>query len=231
MNNRQSGRRRGRNNNQRQSGQGRNVDQGNRIDSRARGNAAQMLEKYRNMARDAQLSSDRVMMEYYLQFADHYFRVLSDSRSRQEEQRSRSEGRDDSQEYRRDGRDDSDRDDANDTDRDDDGNDISDELDAIDTIGRAPRNRESRDERRDDRRNDRSGRPERNGRGNGGADGNGRANGNVQDADEGRLSIDAAILPPAIGAGDAVAQDGAAAPAKRRPRARKTETADDSTVA
>lgn len=91
MNNRQSGRRRGRNNNgnnnnRSQSGGGRGgVDQANRIDSRARGNAAQMIEKYRNLARDAQLSGDRVQTEYYLQFADHYFRVLSDFRARQEE--------------------------------------------------------------------------------------------------------------------------------------------------
>ena len=92
MNNRQSGRRRGRNNNSNnnngrsQSGGGRGgVDQANRIDSRARGNAAQMIEKYRNLARDAQLAGDRVQTEYYLQFADHYFRVVSDFRIRQEE--------------------------------------------------------------------------------------------------------------------------------------------------
>ncbi|MBA3942799.1 MAG: DUF4167 domain-containing protein [Sphingopyxis sp.] len=91
MNNRQSGRRRGRNNNSNnnnrsQSGGGRGgVDQANRIDSRARGNGAQMIEKYRNLARDAQLAGDRVQTEYYLQFADHYFRVVSDFRARQEE--------------------------------------------------------------------------------------------------------------------------------------------------
>ncbi len=90
INNRQAGRRnRGRNNNNngRPSGQNRGGgDSGNRIDSRSRGNAAQLLEKYRNMARDAQLSGDRVNVEYYLQFADHYFRVLADNRARQEEQ-------------------------------------------------------------------------------------------------------------------------------------------------
>lgn len=89
MNNRQSGRRRGRNNNSNnnRSGSGGRggVDQANRIDSRARGNGAQMIEKYRNMARDAQLAGDRVQTEYYLQFADHYFRVVSDFRARQEE--------------------------------------------------------------------------------------------------------------------------------------------------
>jgi hypothetical protein len=60
---------------------------GNRQDNRQRGNAAQLLEKYKNMARDAQLSGDRVQSEYYLQYAEHYFRVLSESRARFEDQR------------------------------------------------------------------------------------------------------------------------------------------------
>ena len=60
---------------------------GNRQDNRQRGNAAQLLEKYKSMARDAQLGGDRVQTEYYLQFADHYFRVLSESRSRFDDQR------------------------------------------------------------------------------------------------------------------------------------------------
>lgn len=86
INNRQAnnGRRRGRGG-QRQQGGG-NPNQGNRIDSRARGNAAQLLEKYKNLARDAQMAGDRVNTEYYLQFADHYFRVLAETRSRFEEQ-------------------------------------------------------------------------------------------------------------------------------------------------
>lgn len=62
-------------------------DSGNRIDSRARGNALQLLEKFKNMARDAQMSGDRVQVEYYLQFADHYFRVLADSRARSDDHR------------------------------------------------------------------------------------------------------------------------------------------------
>lgn len=128
MNNRQGGRRRGRNN-QRPQGNGRGGDQGNRIDSRARGNAAQLLEKYKNMARDAQMSGDRVMTEYYLQFADHYFRVLSDTRQRQEEQRARYEDRDEDGESQ----------DA----QDNAGNEAEDgdEIDSIDSFGRAPRNR------------------------------------------------------------------------------------------
>ena len=39
------------------------------------------------MARDAQLAGDRVQTEYYLQYADHYFRVLSENRARFEDQR------------------------------------------------------------------------------------------------------------------------------------------------
>jgi hypothetical protein len=60
---------------------------GNRQDNRQRGNAAQLHEKYKALARDAQLSGDRVQTEYYLQFADHYFRVLNEGRARFEEQR------------------------------------------------------------------------------------------------------------------------------------------------
>lgn len=87
-NTRGNNRRRGRGN--RQNGGG--GQQLNRIDSRARGNAPQLLEKYRKLAQDAHLNGDRVQAEYYLQFADHYFRVIADQRQRQEEQRSRPQG-------------------------------------------------------------------------------------------------------------------------------------------
>ena len=90
INNRQqSGRRRGRGGQQRpQNGQGRS-DQGSRIDNRARGNAAQLLEKYKTLARDAQTQGDRVMTEYYHQFADHYFRVVSETKARFEDSQPR----------------------------------------------------------------------------------------------------------------------------------------------
>jgi hypothetical protein len=84
INNRQGGRRRGRGG---QRGQSIGGAPGNRQDNRQRGNAAQLLEKYKSMARDSQLAGDRVQTEYYLQFADHYFRVLSESRARFEDQR------------------------------------------------------------------------------------------------------------------------------------------------
>ncbi len=81
-NNRGNNRRRGRGGNRQQGGQ-----QMNRIDSRARGNAPQLLEKYKKLAHDAHLNGDRVQEEYYLQFADHYFRVIADQKQRQEEAR------------------------------------------------------------------------------------------------------------------------------------------------
>ena len=93
INNRQqNGRRRGRGGNNnggggngpRQGGQGR-PDNGNRIDSRARGHANQLFEKYKNLAGEAQRQGDRVNTEYYLQFADHYFRVIADQRGRFED--------------------------------------------------------------------------------------------------------------------------------------------------
>lgn len=84
INNRQGGRRRGRGGQRNLGGQ-----PGNRQDNRQRGNAAQLLEKYKSMARDAQLAGDRVQTEYYLQYADHYFRVLGESRARFEDQNHR----------------------------------------------------------------------------------------------------------------------------------------------
>jgi len=89
INNRQNGRRRGRGGQQARNGQPGGPDRGSRLDNRARGNAAQLLEKYKTLARDAQMQGDRVNTEYYLQFADHYFRVLSENRARFEEQRPR----------------------------------------------------------------------------------------------------------------------------------------------
>jgi hypothetical protein len=84
-NNNNNNRRRGRGNNNRPQGGG--GQQLNRIDSRARGNAPQMLEKYRKLAHDAHLNGDRVQEESFLQYADHYFRVIADQRARQDEPR------------------------------------------------------------------------------------------------------------------------------------------------
>lgn len=92
MNNNRNNRRRGRGN-RNQSGGG---NQLNRIDSRARGNAPQLLDKYKKLAQDAQHNGDRVQMEQYLQFADHYYRVIADNKARQDEARAkRGDGRND----------------------------------------------------------------------------------------------------------------------------------------
>lgn len=153
INNRQAGRRnRGRNNNNgRPNGNNRGGgDNGNRIDNRARGNAAQLLEKYKNMARDAQMSGDRVNAEYYLQFADHYFRVLADNRARQEEQQQRFRPRDDNFD-----------DDGEEFDiAEDNGDDFRNEA----PVDRAPREQDYRQENRSRDRDDRGNRDDRNNR-------------------------------------------------------------------
>jgi hypothetical protein len=100
-NNNRNNRRRGRGNRSQGGGNG---SQLNRIDSRARGNAPQMLDKYKKLAQDAHHNGDRVQMEYYLQFADHYFRVIADNKARQDEQRGaggqgRRDERDQSEDY------------------------------------------------------------------------------------------------------------------------------------
>lgn len=90
MQNRQSGRRRRSGGpNGRTMGQSMGGQSSSRLEVRVRGNANQLLEKYKQLARDSHQAGDRVAAEYYLQHADHYFRVLNDSRIRQEEMRAR----------------------------------------------------------------------------------------------------------------------------------------------
>ncbi len=140
-NNRGNNRRRGRNNNGRQQGGGQHL---NRIDSRARGNAPQMLDKYKKLAEEAHRNGDRVQAEYYLQFADHYFRVIADGKSRQEEQQQRVR-RDDGDRY-------DDRYDDGDSDVQDNDNDSEQDVDAPQR-GEQQRNEPRREEaRRDDAR-------------------------------------------------------------------------------
>ena len=192
INNRQGGRRRGRGGQQPRGTAGNNS--GNRQDNRQRGNAAQLLEKYKSMARDAQLSGDRVQTEYYLQFADHYFRMLGDARPRFDEQK-RQQGEDDQDD---DGEDRMDSEMENDGDSDLDGD-----------TEEQPQQRRARpvsdraEPRRDRPSNDR---PEpRRDRPNGRAANEGSRNrddnrGNRDDNDDQR--IDYAVLPPAIPSDD-----------------------------
>jgi hypothetical protein len=66
-----------------------------------RGTAAQVLEKYQALARDAQSAGDRVMAENFLQHAEHYQRLLNamqehmqaEQAQREEERAAREEAR------------------------------------------------------------------------------------------------------------------------------------------
>ena len=213
INNRQGGRRRGRGGQRGQNLGGQTGGGGgNRQDNRQRGNAAQLLEKYKSMARDMQLAGDRVQSEYYLQFADHYFRVLSESRARFEEQNPRRQ-RDD----------DLDEDDGDDEMMDASGDD---NVEAEQEVrpSRQRRERSDRNERND--RGDRNDRTERADRGerrysrddrsrDEEDDRNGYERGNG--ADE-RLSLD--VLPPAIGRDEGEDEEAAAEVVEARPRRR-----------
>jgi hypothetical protein len=214
INNRQGGRRRGR------GGQrGPNLGGqpgGNRQDNRQRGNAAQLLEKYKSMARDSQLAGDRVQSEYYLQFADHYFRVLSENRARFEDQNPRRQ-------------------------RDDDGDEDEGEEEMVDASSddgsadsveeqprreRQPRNRQDRGDRSD--RAPRHSREERSRDDGDERDGPGRGNG----VDE-RIPMD--VLPPAIGREASVEDEGSeeveARPRRRTRRPRVQDEGDNAPVA
>lgn len=196
INNRQGGRRRGRGGGGRP--QGSSPNPGNRQDNRQRGNAAQLLEKYKGLARDAQMQGDRVQTETYLQYADHYFRVLGETRARYEEQR-RQRGDDYGDDY----------DDQEAEAADGDGADADEGRDA-------DPHREEREERVE-----RSDRNERNGevrarRSRGRRDehdGNGRSE--REGAGEERIALD--VLPPAISPANE-GESPARTPRARRPR-------------
>jgi len=212
LNNNRSNRRRGRGN--RNQGGGNNA---NRIDSRARGNAPQLLDKYKKLAQDAQHNGDRVQAEYYLQFADHYFRVIADNKARQDEARGK----------RHDDRDQGDDDDGDDYDnrrhsrhsrgrRDDDEGDQfesergqegessndSDQGDEGDVGERKPRR-----QRADNRGPKRKPRGESNGR---------------EDSD----AIDIAALPPSISADEEV-EERAPRPRRRKLAVQSSDEGDD----
>ncbi len=69
---------RGGNGNQRRGVQNKNkVFDSNGPDVRIRGTAFQIVEKYMALAKDANAASDRVMAESYLQYAEHYQRIIN----------------------------------------------------------------------------------------------------------------------------------------------------------
>ncbi len=227
-------RRRGRNNNNnRQQNNNRSgFDYNNSIDNRARGNAAQMLEKYKKLAQDAQFNGDRVNAEYHLQFADHYFRVLADFRGRQEaRQEQQGERRPPRDENRDDNRDDW-RDQNADSSYGDMDSGYQGEREAESEAASEEREEQPRRESREDRpRRDRNERSNRGDRANGNAVGNRapRRHHSEEVADE-PASLDLAVLPPSIAlANDDYVEADEAAP-KRKPRARRPKSANDEEV-
>lgn len=64
-------------------------------DGKVRGTPQQIIDKYQALARDAQVAGDRVAAESYLQFSEHYSRLLGEAQRQQQESRANAE-RDDS---------------------------------------------------------------------------------------------------------------------------------------
>ena len=74
-----SRRNRGRNTNGRRNGVGINqIFESNGSNSKVKGNAQQVNEKYQLLARDAKSSGDSIKAENYFQHADHFMRILKE---------------------------------------------------------------------------------------------------------------------------------------------------------
>lgn len=218
-------RRRGRNNNNRQQNNNRSgFDYQNQIDNRARGNAAQMLEKYKKLAQDAQFNGDRVNAEYHLQFADHYFRVLADFRSRQEARQEQQGERRPREEYRDDNRDD--RDDWQNEDRASSYDEQSTSEGQDSNVSAQDGNGQDGDtDSRSAQRDSRPRRPERNDRPSGGRNANRAPRRHHSEETEDAPGLDLAVLPPSI----AISQNDDEVVEKpvRKPRARRVKPDDE----
>ena len=77
-------------------------------EGKVRGTPQQVIDKYQTLARDAQLSGDRVAAENFLQHAEHYVRLLSEAqkeiearREQQEQQRQQNQQKQENQQARR----------------------------------------------------------------------------------------------------------------------------------
>ena len=210
INNRQGGRRRGRGGPRPQGMPG---NAGNRQDNRQRGNAAQLLEKYKTLARDAQLAGDRVQTEYYLQYADHYFRVLEENRSRYEEQQAQRRPRRDDDDYDADG-----------------DEDMIAEGDSGEDEGEVETRQRSGQGQNRERGRERGGRERFERRDRQQSRANGAPRDEEQEGDsENEERIALGVLPPAIGASEEVAEEEVAPkPRRRAPRKpRATEGGDE----
>lgn len=202
INNRQGGRRRGRGGGGGGPPRSNNPGPGNRQDNRQRGNAAQLLEKYKGLARDAQMQGDRVLTETYLQYADHYFRTLNETRVRYEEHKRP-------------------RDDYSDEDE---GDEHDGAREAADRDGDEPDQDIRRDEPRREAQGDRGdGRSDRNGEFRARRP-RGRPAEAQEEGESERIALD--VLPPAIAQSSESEEEPARAPRARRPRRPRTDDED-----
>ena len=60
-------------------------------EGKVRGTPQQIIDKYNQLARDAQLSNDRVATENFQQHAEHYLRLLAHAQKEQEARREQQE--------------------------------------------------------------------------------------------------------------------------------------------
>lgn len=60
-------------------------------EGKVRGTPQQIIDKYNQLARDAQLSGDRVATENFQQHAEHYLRLLSEAQKEQDQKREEQE--------------------------------------------------------------------------------------------------------------------------------------------
>lgn len=60
-------------------------------EGKVRGTPQQIIDKYNQLARDSQLSGDRVATENFQQHAEHYMRLLADAQREQEARREQQE--------------------------------------------------------------------------------------------------------------------------------------------
>ena len=236
-NNRRRGRNNNNNNNRQQQNNRSGFDYNNSIDNRARGNASQMLEKYKKLASDAQFNDDRVNAEYHLQFADHYFRVLADFRGRQEVRQDQ-QGERRPREDARDERDDWQNEDRSPSYEEQGSNEGS--YSETETVGDSANNHadgnannndsEDRRPQRDSRprRDNRSDRPERGGNDRTGNRGPRRHH--SEEAGDEPVGLDLAVLPPSIAIANDFDDTEPEAKPVRKPRARRPKSANDEDV-
>lgn len=76
---------RSRGNGKRPPSRGSNSFESSGPETKIRGSAQQVHDKYLALARDAGSADDRIAAESYLQYADHYYRIIQEQRNAQEQ--------------------------------------------------------------------------------------------------------------------------------------------------